>query len=59
MYYVCKLMKASVDDTPCPAAYVNEPSQGTSNLLPHLRNKHSINVEGEKNSLYSMLYLMI
>ncbi len=50
MYYVCKLMKASQNETPCLTAYVNESNHGTSNLLRHLRNKHSIN-EGEKKNV--------
>ena len=44
--YVC----SSGDDTPCP-------SQGTSNLLRHLRNKHSINVEGEKKIVCRVCYI--
>jgi hypothetical protein len=41
MYYVCKLMKASQNEPPCLTADVNESNHGTSNLLRHLRNKHS------------------
>ena len=43
-------MKASQNETPCLTAYVNESNHGTSNLLRHLRNKHSIN-EGEKKNV--------
>lgn len=54
MYYVCKLMKASQNHTPCFTACVSEPNHGTSNLLRHLRNKHSIN-ESEKTKFVGYL----